>query len=190
MTLTRQQLKQTWGRALFLAGTAALVSGCSAPPSSTQEAAPASAPAPAPSPVAAASTSINELMVAWIDNASHVLWDVEKPGFAPKNEADWVEVEDHAIQLAAAGTMIQLTGTGPSDSMWVQQEGWKTNAKLMADAGRAAQAAAKGRDLPALVKANGELVATCEGCHKAFKPSAPTEGITHQSPHSESHKGN
>ena len=48
--------------------------------------------------------------MAWIDNASHVLWDVEKQGFAPKNEADWIEVQDHAIQLAAAGTVIQLPG--------------------------------------------------------------------------------
>jgi len=47
--------------------------------------------------------SINELMVRWIDNAAHVLWDGEKVDFAPKNEADWIELEDHATQLAAAG---------------------------------------------------------------------------------------
>ena len=74
--------------------------------------------AKAAEPAVTLDMSYNELMVALIDNASHVLWDVEKPGFAPKNEADWVELEDHAMQLAAAGTLIQLPGVGPSDRIW------------------------------------------------------------------------
>jgi hypothetical protein len=113
-----------------------------------------------------------------------------KKGFAPKDEADWIEVEDHSMQLAAAATLLQLGGTGPSDGVWVQQATWKTNARLMGEAGRAANVAAKGRSLETLVKANGDLVATCEGCHKEFKPDAPTEGIAHQTPHSDSHAGN
>jgi len=129
-------------------------------------------------------------MVALIDNASHVLWDVEKQGFAPKDEADWIEVEDHAMQLAAAATLLQLGGTGPSDAVWAQAANWRTNARLMGDAGRAAYTAAKSRNLEAVIKANGDLVATCEGCHKEYKPDAPTEGITHQTPHSDSHAGN
>ena len=126
-------------------------------------------------------------MVAMIDNAGHVLWDAEKEGFAPKNEADWVELEDHAIQLAAAGTLIQLGGTGPADMGWIRQSGWNENANLMSDSALAALAAAKSRNLQALVNANGNLVASCENCHKAFKPALPTEGIVHQRPHSESH---
>jgi hypothetical protein len=167
---------------------AVLLTGCSAPPPPEQQ-----APAPAPDaaePAVAATTSINELMVAWIDNASHVLWDAEKKGFAPKDEADWLEIEDHALQLAAAGTLIQIPGTGPADAVWIQAEGWKTNARLMAEAGRAASTAAKSRNLPALIEANGKLTETCENCHKEFKPGLPTEGITHQSPHSASHKSN
>jgi cytochrome c556 len=119
-----------------------------------------------------------------------VLWDAEKPGFAPKNDADWVELEDHAIQLAAAGTLIQLPGTGVSDGVWAKAENWQNNAKALAEAGRAAHTAAKARNLEALVAANGQLVATCEGCHKQFKPELPTEGIAHQRPHSDTHKGN
>jgi hypothetical protein len=134
-------------------------------------------------------TTYNELMVRWIDNASHVLWDAEKPGFAPKDEADWVEIEDHAVQLAAAGTLIQLPGTGVSDAIWAKADGWQANAKMMAEAGRAALTAAQARSLPMLIEANGELVGTCEGCHKAFKPELPTEGIAHQRPHSDSHAG-
>ena len=37
--------------------------------------------------------------------------------------------------------------------------------------------AAKSKDLKALVTANGQLVDTCEQCHKEFKPDLPTEEI-------------
>ena len=148
----------------------------------------AAAPPPAAPPAVKLNTSYNELMVAWIDNASHVMWDVEKQGLAPKNDADWVELEDHAIQLAAAGTLIQLPGLGPTDAMWASQDAWKANAQLLSEAGNTALAAAKGRNLPALIEANGKLVQTCEGCHKQFKPELPSEGLAHQRPHSESHK--
>lgn len=139
-------------------------------------------------PPVAPRTSINELMVTMVDNAGHVLWDAEKPELAPKDDADWLELQDHAIQLAAASTIIQLGGTGQADMGWIRQVGWSSHATSMGDAAVAALAAAKSKDLPALVKANGALVETCEGCHKAFKPALPTEGIVHQRPHSESHR--
>jgi hypothetical protein len=164
-----------------------LLTACNAP-APTPAATPQAATPPPAAPAVTLNTSYNELMVAWIDNASHVLWDVEKKGFAPKNEADWIEVQDHAIQLAAAGTVIQLPGAGPRDAMWAAEDGWKTNARLLSDAGKTAFAAARDRNLPALIEANGKLVQTCEGCHKQFKPELPSEGIAHQSPHSESHK--
>jgi hypothetical protein len=50
--------------------------------------------------------------------------------------------------------------------------------------------AAKARNLDAVIKANGNLVESCESCHKAFKPALPSEGIVHQRPHSESHTSN
>lgn len=161
--------------ALCVGGTALLLAGCNA---SEKE--------PTFTPV----VSINELMVTWIDNAGHVLWDVEQKGFAPKNEADWIELEDHATQLAAAGSLIQMGGTGKADPGWIQQVGWKTSAQALTAAALADLAAAKSRNLEGVIKANGDLVASCETCHKAFKPEIPSEGILHQRPHSESHKSN
>jgi len=159
--------------AWFIGGAAVLLVGC-------KGAAPVFKPA----------VSINELMVRWIDNAAHVLWDVEKKDFAPKNEADWTELEDHATQLAAAGSLIQMGGTGQADAGWVQQNGWKSNAQALTAAALADLSAAKSRNLSGVIKANGALVAACEGCHKDFKPDLPSEGVVHQRPHSESHKGN
>lgn len=127
-------------------------------------------------------------MVTWVDNASHVLWDTEWPEGAPKDDADWTEVQDHAAQLIAASTLLQLGGTGPRDAEWVGQDNWKTYAVEMGNAGKAALGAARAKNMPALLNANGNLTSSCEGCHKAFKPDLPTEGKMHQNPHSESHR--
>lgn len=166
--------------------------GCNANPPKESEA-PSAVVAAAPKPAEPAITpvvSFNALMVTLVDNAGHVLWDVEKQGFSPKDEADWLEVEAHAMQLAAASTVLQVGGTGAADQGWVQQIGWKDNARAMGAAGLAANAAAKARNKEALVKANSDLVTACEGCHKAFKPELPSEGLAHQRPHSESHRSN
>ena len=175
-----------WKDSVAAVTAGVLITACSAPatPPNPETAAPPTASAP----TLRLSTSYNELMVTWIDNASHVLWDVEKPGFAPKDDADWTELEDHAIQVASAGTLIQLPGLGPNDAVWSGQDGWKANAELMTEAANAALAAARARQLPAVVEANGKLVLACVGCHKQFKPQLPSEGITHQRPHSESHE--
>lgn len=169
--------------ALLLAGSVLVIAACNSQPA-PQAGGGAMPEAPAVTPV----LSVNELMVTMVDNASHVLWDVEVEGQAPKNEADWLEVEDHAVQIAAAGMLIQLGGTGQADPGWARLPPWRTNAHLMMDAALAARQAAKQRDLPALVQANGRLVESCESCHKEFKPSLPTEGILHQRPRSESRK--
>lgn len=184
----------SWGHgalSLIVIGISAVViSSCESPAQQEPPPAPAAAAPAATEPSVRLPVSYNALMVAMIDNAGHVLWDIEKEGFAPKDEADWVEVQDHAIQLAAAGAMLQVEGTGPADAGWLKQVGWTSNATAMGAAAMAAHGAAKDRNEEALVKANGELVAACEGCHKEFKPSLPTEGITHQRPHSESHTSN
>jgi hypothetical protein len=191
MNATRVGPASSRTRLLTALATGLVLSACSTPPASAPaEATPPPAAAPAAAPVPVLNTSYNQLMVAWIDNASHVLWDVEKPGFTPKNEADWLELEDHAVQVAAAGTLIQLPGTGVSDAIWAKAEDWQKNARLMSDAGNAALAAVKSRNLPALVEANGKLVVACVDCHRQYKPELPTEGITHQRPHSDSHKSN
>lgn len=124
--------------------------------------------------------SINELMVTWIDNASHVLWDAEREGQAPANDRAWTEIEDHAVQVGAAAVLIQIPGTGKSDAGWVADPKWRASAQQMAQAAVQAREAAKSRNLEALKTANGQLVASCEACHQAFKPELPTEGILHQ----------
>jgi Cytochrome C' len=176
--LGRQSIRRL---AFVVAGSVLLLSACNATPEKPG-AAPASAPAPS-TPTVMPVVSINALMVTWIDNSGHVLWNVEREGRAPKNDADWLEIQEHATQLAAAGTLIQLGGTGQADAGWVKSPIWKTHAQGMTDAAVQAIDAAKSKNLEALVKANGKLVEACEGCHKEFKPDLPSEGIKHHPPH-------
>ena len=89
---------------------------------------------PAVSPV----VSINALMVALVDHASHELWNVEKEGGAPKNDQAWQEVEHHATQLAGAGTLIAVGGTGQADPGWAQSPEWKKYSGQLNEAGLAA----------------------------------------------------
>ena len=159
---------------------ALLLSACNGP--APLEAAPP-AVEQAASTTAKPDVSINEVMVALVDHAGHNLWDVEQEGKAPKTDAEWKTVWEHAVQIAAAGPAITVGGTGPSDALWVKSPSWYTHAQRMSDAGVAARNAATSKDFDALLKANGQLVDSCEACHKEFKPALPTEGVVHTHPH-------
>jgi cytochrome c556 len=167
-------------------GAAALcLSACSAPaPEQAAAAVPGPAAVAAATPMTATpEVSINEVMVAVVDHAGHNLWDVEEEGKAPKTDADWDNIWEHAVQMAAAGPAITVGGTGSSDAKWVSSPSWHTYAQKMSDAAVAARHAAKSKDFTALVAANGQLVESCEQCHKEFKPTLPTEGVVHDHKH-------
>src|SRR4029453_5663433 len=104
---------------------ACLSMACSAPAEkshpSGQSPSPASGGPPGQSPV-----SINGEMVRIVDHAAHQLWNVEKQGQAPKTDADWENVVEHAPQISAAGALIGLEATGPNDRTFVQQPEWQT----------------------------------------------------------------
>lgn len=125
-----------------------------------------------------AQISINEVMVAQIDHASHFIWEAANP----KNTAldvQWQEVEHRAIALIASGSAMTMGGTGVNDAMWVTQSGWRDFVRQMNAASVQALNAARDRNLIALGSAGDNLVESCEGCHQQYKPSIPTEGLMH-----------
>ena len=157
----------------FVWVSVALLVGCNRAGQQTASPAPSAAPLPS-------ALSINAEMVGLVDHAGHALWDIEREGHAPKTDEDWAEVEDSAVQLAAAGTLIALGGIGPADPGWAQLPDWRTFSRDLRDAALLARTAAQGKNLDALVKANGRIVDVCEACHKEFKPQLPTERIVHR----------
>jgi hypothetical protein len=168
---------------LFFAGSAlVMLAGCNSV-ASQQPGQPAkSAPTP-PQSHAGPPVSINAEMVSLVDHAAHALWDVEREGHTPKTRDDWEDITEHATQLAAAGALIALPGTGPNDATLTQQPDWQKWSRDLSDAGLAARKASEAMNVESLVAANGRLVDVCEGCHKEFKPSLPSEGIIHKHMH-------
>ena len=131
-------------------------------------------------PTVPPAVSVSALMVALVDHAAHEIWDV--PLMPPKSDQDWTQLEYHAIQLAASGTLISVGGSGPSDPGWARLPAWRQYAQSMTDSGVKAIGAARSRDVKAFETIGNALTPTCEGCHKEFKPDAPTEGLLH-TPH-------
>jgi cytochrome c556 len=159
-----------------------LIAACGAPPAEQQQPAATAQAGAAPSAVRSP-VSINASMVSIVDHAGHELWNVEREGNAPKTRQDWENLAEHATQLAAAGALVRVAGTGVQDETWVATPSWQKWARAMSDAAVAARKAIDAEDFKALVAANGQLVESCESCHKEFKPQLPSEGITHGHAH-------
>ena len=122
-------------------------------------------------------TSLNASMVAVVDWAAHEIWEA---GYAETMTGrNWLTTKQYAIQLLASGTLVSLGGNGRADMGWVNNPEWQMWTTRMIEETKQALAAIDAKDQAAL-KASGErLVDTCEGCHDAFKPNIPTEGILH-----------
>jgi hypothetical protein len=133
----------------------------------------------APAPSVPLNVSLNAVMVGLVDHASHSIWDAATPKKAPKTDKEWEEIQHHAIQLAAAGSVIAMPGTGKSDEAWVKNPEWQRYSRELSDEGLQAWDAAKKKDMKAIADVGDKLVATCESCHKAYKGELPTEGILH-----------
>ena len=165
-------------RLLMVGATALFLYGCTGVDSQPQS---QTVGQPGQAPLAVAPViSINELMVDWIDHSGHELWNAERDGHAPKTDADWRQLERHATQLAASGTLVALGGTGQADPGWAQSPLWKKYSQDLNNAGKAALTAARSKNLDALIAANGQLAESCQQCHDEFKPELPTEKRIHQ----------
>jgi len=123
--------------------------------------------------------SINQVMVAVVDDAAHSIWE---GGNTTKRLTDgqWQTIEAHTYQLQAAATLISLGGTGKVDAAWTDKPAFQENVRKLRDMAITARQAVAAKDQAALRRAGDNLVTVCEGCHKQFKPDAPTEGIYHK----------
>ena len=158
------------GAMLFAASAYALLGGTAG-----------GAPAPAAAPHVAVPISVNALMVALVDQASHEIWDGGNQA-RDLTDREWLLIEQHSLQLAGAGSLISLGGTGPADRGWALSPAWQDWSRKMSMVALDAKKAVDTKNKAALRMAGDALVETCEGCHKVFKPDVPSEGIMHQ-PH-------
>ena len=120
------------------------------------------------------SISINALMVAMVDDVAHGVWEASNKDTA-LSDREWRNVDEHAYQLQAAATLVSLGGTGEPDVGWALSPAWQDWAVKLRDAGVAVKRAVDAKSQMALRSAGDALVDVCEGCHKQFKPSVPSE---------------
>src|ERR1700675_4381484 len=139
---------------------ACLATACSAPAEKPQQSTLGGAAASSV-PTVQSPVSINAEMVRVVDHAAHELWNAEKEGMAPKADADWENIVEHATQVAAAGALVRLEGTGPNDRTFVQQPDWQKFGAAVSTAGLAALKAAEAKNREALLAADGQLVDAC-----------------------------
>jgi hypothetical protein len=110
--------------------------------------------------------SVNELMILAITPATNTLWGVENPA----TDGDWQALDEAAVAVIAAATLIADGAAGPSDREWAEDPQWQAYVDTLLQAAADARAAISARDLDALFAANDAIYPPCEECHQAFHP--------------------
>jgi hypothetical protein len=105
---------------------------------------------------------MSELMV-------HVLYPTSDAVFyiatrTPATDAEWATLEAQTLMLAESANLLMLPAHARGRTQWLQ------DARLLLEAGRAAFAAAKARDVPALEALSDRLYESCVTCHQHFRP--------------------
>jgi hypothetical protein len=106
--------------------------------------------------------TMSELMIDPIYPSSDAIFYIATR--TPADDAEWRALEAKMTALANAANAL----TGPM--YFRDRHRWMDDAKLMIDASAAASAAAKRRDVNALVELNDALYTSCVQCHQHYRP--------------------
>lgn len=131
--------------------------------------------------------SLNAAMISVVDHSADYIFALGN-GDMPRDDHDWDLVRSATYEMILAGKLIQMRGTGPNDAEWVADPGWRSMADDLSRIGQEAQARAEARstDQDKWRALGDRLVQNCLGCHEAFKPELPSEGILHEGTRRES----
>ena len=83
----------------------------------------------------------------------------------PKNDAEWTELQGKTLMVAESANLLMMPGRARDNDRWM------SDAKLMLDAAAAAFAAAKKKDVDALIDLNDQLYQSCVTCHEQYRPN-------------------
>src|ERR1700689_4513124 len=76
--------------------------------------------------------SINQLMVAVVDDAAHGIWEGGNKK-TPLSADQGVEIKMNPFQLKAAATLVSMGGTGAADHGWVTSPPFQEWARKLSD---------------------------------------------------------
>ena len=107
--------------------------------------------------------TMSDLMVKIIYPASDALFYIESR--TPKTDSEWTALEGQALMVAESANLLMMPGRARD------QKQWMADAKLMLDVGAEAVAAAKKKDVDAIVALSDRLMESCTTCHKNYRPN-------------------
>jgi len=85
---------------------------------------------------------------------------------APADDRAWRGIVTNAIMLQESAQLLKTTGRAKDQGDWIK------DADALGDAGAAVQKAAQAKDFDALKTASASIGASCQGCHRAYRPPA------------------
>lgn len=118
--------------------------------------------------------SLNDVMVALVNKSTDPAWT--SVWNDPQSERDWRELEHLAFQVQVGGGLMQAAGTGPMDAEWVADPEWQRLAAQLEQDGIRAVNAVRSRNIELMQRAGGQLIETCESCHRLFAEDLPMLG--------------
>lgn len=107
--------------------------------------------------------TMSELMVRILYPYSDALFYIETR--TPKTESEWATLEGQTLMLAESANLLMLPGRARD------QQQWMADSKLLLDAGTAALAAVKARDVAAISALSDQLLESCTSCHRHYRPN-------------------
>ncbi len=107
--------------------------------------------------------TMSDLMVKIIYPASDALFYIESR--TPKTDSEWTALEGQALMVAESANLLMMPGRARD------QKQWMADAKLMLDVGAEAVAAAKEKNVEAIVALSDRLMESCTTCHKNYRPN-------------------
>lgn len=103
--------------------------------------------------------SVSQIMKAIVAPMTNTIWGA----YEIQTDAQWQELENAALTVIAAGSLLGRTGNNAGNADWQEYN------QQMINAARAAIAAIGNRDEEALFNAgNDQLYPPCESCHQRY----------------------
>lgn len=116
--------------------------------------------------------SHEEIMVSLVNLAADPYWAATWNN--PQTDRDWRELERATFQIQVGGTLLTVPGTGSMDAEHAQNPRWRALATQLSEDGARALNAVKAQNTELMVRAGGQLIETCETCHREFNPGMST----------------
>jgi Cytochrome C' len=120
--------------------------------------------------------SLADVMRASVEIPADGIWAAE--GADKMSEEDWQLADQDAVNLIAATALIATAGTGKNDAKWVANADWQAWVRDMQKTALQIRSAVKATDQRKMAAAADHLQEICEGCHKKYRPQAPSDGVS------------